>query len=253
MNIFAEKAVHNMYSRAHLKSEPRHIRMMAGTCGTELRQKQKQKLKLIIKSLFIVVFIAATTAATVIARSSRGKVDDDYVLYYYRINDKTINDEYQITVNGTQQFFISKRQRKMRLDIGVLLWVWCWQKRTEKCESKAKCKKILVKLKRLQFIFCILFRVSRANSFFPYAFDAASRVNTTQHAHTNKSCHLIWFVRCWFRCILFFVLDCIKRNEILGISAFSFVGHIFFWVLREHKWKPRAEWPLDLCRLWLYS
>lgn len=45
-------------------------------------------------------------------------------------------------------------------------------------------------------------------------------------------------------CFLF-VLDCIKRNEILSIPAFSFVGRIF-WVLREHKWKPRAEWALEI-------
>lgn len=78
-------------------------------------------------------------------------------------------------------------------------------------------------------IYYILFRVSRANSFFlrMHSMPAAA---STQHTrtHTNLSCHLIWFVvRCWFLCVFFLYWIASKRNEILGIPAFPFVGRIF--------------------------
>lgn len=153
-------------------------------------------------------------------------------VYYNNIVESR---EYQITVNVNGRHTVEKTATNAAsrpLPIAHVQCALCSGRRVEKqkpkkCESKAKCKKFYSN----SSIYSVWSRVSLASM---------RLVAPSQHAHTHShtNCHLLisFFVCVCFAC----VLDCIKRNEILGISAFSVVGWNF-WVLRGHKCTPHTK------------
>lgn len=159
--------------------------------------------------------------------------------------------EYQITVNGIQWFLVWKRQRKMRFGIGALFW--CSQKTYRKMPIEGKMQENSNQTQRVT-IYCILFRVSNSFFFRMHLMRPVASTPERTHTHQPKLSYLIWFVRSWCSFCVFFCFCCIGLHQTKRNSRYSCVFIRWtnsFWVLhREHKWKPRAQWALDLRRLW---